>query len=217
MTGLLNIFILGLIYGFTTCSFSCMPYLAPYTIGDGRGFRDGIRGAVSFVSGKVFTYSFMGAAAAGFGSEVIKVNSRAAGYMFGAVLIMIGSSIMFRKNKQGCSGSGVSGKAVGKYSGKLPLFALGIMTSILPCLPLSALFITASGSGSAYKGALYGFLFGSGLIISPIVLAGGVLGFISGRLRTESPELKGFMTAVSGFILIFMGGAEFVRALYPGL
>ena len=216
MNELMNIFVLGLLYGFTTCSFSCMPYLAPYTFGNGNGFRDGIMGSVSFVSGKIFTYTFLGGAAAVLGGRAVTVDAKAAGCLFGAVLIITGSSLVFKKRKQSCSGSNTVTGFLGKYPGRIPLFTAGVMTSIVPCLPLSALFIMASNSGGGSTGALYGFLFGSGLMISPIVLAGGVLGFLSGRLRAERPELRSFMTACSGVILIFMGGVELIKALPAG-
>jgi thiol:disulfide interchange protein DsbD len=217
MNDLSNIFILGLIYGFTTCSFSCIPYLAPYMIGNGGGFREGIKGSVTFVSGKIFTYSLMGGIAAYFGTEVLKMNSNVISYLLGISLIVIGSSIMFKKEKKPCSGKEPIKRLLGQHSKKLPLFVLGIMTSLLPCLPLSALFLMASGSGSSYQGALYGFSFGIGLMISPIVLAGGFFGFLSGRLKMEKPELNGFMKTCSGFILIFMGGMALIRTFQSGI
>ena len=213
MTDLMNIFILGLLYGFTTCSLSCMPYLAPYTIGTGGGFREGIRGSVIFVSGKIFTYSLMGGFAAYFGSEIVKMNTKAVSYLFGVVLIAIGFLMLFRKNKTACSDKGVKKRVLTQYSGKFPLFTIGIMTSLLPCLPLSALFLMAANSGIIYKGVAYGFLFGGGLIISPIILAGGFLGFLSGRLGIERPDMKSFMKVCSAVMMIFMGGVEFLKGL----
>lgn len=214
MTDLVNIFLLGLVYGLTTCSLSCMPYLAPYAIGMGGGFREGIRGSITFVSGKVFTYSLMGAIAAYFGSEVIKFNADTVSYIFGITLIYIGLSMLLKKEKSGCSGKGFKKRLSERYFGRFPFFTLGMMTSLLPCLPLSALFLMTANSGSGYIGAVYGFLFGIGLIVSPIILAGGFLGFLSGRLGLEKPDMKNFMTVASALMMIFMGGIEFYKAAH---
>jgi thiol:disulfide interchange protein DsbD len=214
MTDMMNIFILGLLYGFTICSLSCMPYLAPYAIGAGGGFSEGVKGSVTFVSGKIFTYSLLGGIAAYFGNEVITLNTNTVSYMLGAVLVAVGVSMLRKKKKGSCSDSRIKKKIIRQYSGRLPLFTLGVMTSLLPCLPLSALFLMAANSGIIYKGAAYGFLFGSGLIISPIILAGGFLGFLSGRLGMEMPDMKSFMKVCSAVMMIFMGGVEFLKGFY---
>jgi len=156
----------------------------------------------------------MGGFAACFGNEIVKMNAKAVSYFFGTALILIGLFMFFRKEKASCSDKGIKKRILTQYSGKLPVFTLGIMTSLLPCLPLSALFIMAANSGIIYKGAAYGFLFGSGLIISPIILAGGFLGFLSGRIGIERPDMKGFMKGCSAVMMIFMGGVEFIKGFY---
>jgi cytochrome c-type biogenesis protein len=56
----LGLFTLGLTYGLTVCSLTCLPYLVPYFMGAGKGFGDGVKNTGIFISGKLFTYTIMG-------------------------------------------------------------------------------------------------------------------------------------------------------------
>lgn len=201
----INIFIIGILYGFTTCSLTCLPYLAPYMMGVGGGFRDGMKSSVFFVFGKVVTYGGLSGAAAWMGRGHIKGNEGFLKYAIGIPLIVIGLMLLLRKEKMGCS-NGPFAWVVHRSSNKrLHLFIMGTLTSIVPCAPLSALLLMAVKSGSVVIGMLYGLLYGSGLILSPLILAGGFFSFISERIRTEVPDMIRMMRTASAIVIIFMG------------
>ncbi len=183
---------LGAVYGFTMCSFACLPYLGVYLMGTGQGFGDGVRASFFFLLGKVFTYTLFGALAGALG--MVLDLSAEQGKILGLVLIATGLLLPFvaRKRCQGkCQQSGK----------RLSLFSLGMATSLLPCPPLAAVFLVAAQKGSWLLGAGYGGMFGLGLLVSPLLLAGGSLAHIT---KTIQFEAKGFTPYLQGISMVMM-------------
>ncbi|MBE9573467.1 MAG: sulfite exporter TauE/SafE family protein [Proteobacteria bacterium] len=202
---LLIIFSLGLLNGLTVCSFVCLPGLAIYSMGMGGGFQSGVQDALAFVVGKILTCGFLTGLAAYLGREFIFTGTERLKPIFGFLLIFVGLSILTRKEKTVCAPNRFREFLVRVGFKKIPVFVLGILTSLVPCPPLSAILLKASSVGSVSMGSIYGLIYGSGLIISPIIIMGGFFGYLSDSITTEVPHLKGFVKILSSAVICFMG------------
>lgn len=193
-----GLLVLGLIYGMTLCSLSCLPYLSPYLVGTGKGFKDGVRSSFVFASGKVFVYAFFGALAAYLGSKLEVNNYKLLQYTIGSILIIVGVALPFT-TKKGCTGKHRH------YGKKASLFTLGISTSLIPCPTLIAMTLLAAQKGNVVVGLLYGFLFGIGILFSPLLLAGGGIAMLSSRIKEEVKGFTPWLNSLSVFIIVMMG------------
>lgn len=191
-------FLMGLAYGFGACSLSCMPYLAPYMMGRGEGLVEGLKGSAAFVSGKVATYSFIAGVTGYLGGVFLPKDLSSLNPLFAAVLILVGVSMLMAGKKKACAYKKPA-------RGALQLFSLGVVTSAVPCAPLSALLISAASSASFTTGLSYGFVYGLGLVFSPMIVAGGLFSFMSKRLSVEKPSLVPMLQRLSAGVFILMG------------
>ncbi|MEN8256754.1 MAG: sulfite exporter TauE/SafE family protein [Thermodesulfobacteriota bacterium] len=192
---------LGVLYGCTMCSFTCLPYLGIYLMGTGQGFGDGVRASFFFLLGKVCTYTLFGALAGALG--MVLDLSATQGKVLGLVLITTGIFLPFVARKQ-CQGTC-------RQSGKrLSLFSLGMATSLLPCPPLAAVFLVAAQKGSWLLGAGYGALFGLGLFVSPLLLAGGGLAHITKTIQFEAKGFTPYLQGISMLIIVVIGLRVFI-------
>jgi len=193
-----GLLLLGLIYGMTLCSLSCLPYLSPYLVGTGKGFKDGVRSSFIFASGKVVVYAFFGALAAYLGSKLEVNNYKPLQYTIGTIVIVVGVALPFTA-KKGCTGKHrINGK-------RISLFMLGISTSLIPCPTLIAMTLLAAQKGNMAMGALYGFLFGLGIMFSPLLIAGGGISMLSMRIKEEVKGFTPYLNGLSVIIILMMG------------
>ena len=199
MPDTISLFLMGLIYGATTCTISCLPYLGPYLLCTGSGFKDGVTSTLIFLTAKLISYVALGGIAASLGhalsvNDVIPVKT-----IMGFTLIAVGICIPFIKKRKRCHNRNpVTGKGVS-------LFALGVSTSLLPCPPLMAMFLLSAKEGDIFTGVYYGLIYGLGLILSPLLLVGGGISLISERLKQEVRGFIPFMQGASVIIILIMG------------
>jgi len=201
ISDLSSLFLLGLTYGASVCSFSCLPYFGPYLIGSGSGFRDGVISTSTFAAGKILSYSCLSGIAALFGRTLtatpgIKVAM--------GLTIMLAAVSMPFITRNGCL------KRVQVVGKRFSMFALGGVSSMLPCPPLSAVLLLASQQQSIPGGILYGFCYSLGLLISPMLLIGGGIALVSHKIRLE---MRGIVPYMQGFAIIIMLalGANMIR------
>jgi len=192
-----GLFLLGLLYGATACSLTCLPYLGPYLLSTGRGFRDGVRSSLLFLSGKLICYMFVGGLSTYLGNVLMLEHSMTARWIIGIAIITFGLSIQIVRPE--CPRKG---EAIGKG---ISLFLLGLTTSLIPCPPLIAIFLVAAKSGSLISGISYGLVYGMGLVLSPLILACGVLSLIARTIRVEVNGLMPYLRTTSTVLIIFMG------------
>ncbi len=190
--------LLGLGFGFTTCSIACLPILAPYLLSFGQGFRDGAKSAFLFASGKTVAYAFLGAVAA-FAAQAFPFLDAAAGrQVHGVVLVLTGVALPFISSDR-CTG-GTRRAATG-----MSLFVAGFSSSLTPCLPVAGLAASAAGAGSALRGAGLGLAFGLGIALSPVLAGGGVLALIGKTLRQEAHRSVPLVRGIAAGVLIVTG------------
>ena len=198
MPEIFSLFLLGVVYGLTICSISCLPYLSTYLMSTGKGFRDGIKAAFVFISGKLLIYSMLGGLAAYIGSKLVVNDFLHLKYTIGGILIAVGLLLPFI-SKGGCT---KRHQLAGK---RLSLFALGVSSSLIPCPSLVSMSLLAANKGSVFIGASYGFVFGLGLMISPLVIASGVISLISKAVKVEVKGFAPYLNALSVIIIVMMG------------
>lgn len=83
-------------------------------------------------------------------------------------------------------------------------FALGLLTPLLPCGILYAMFAKASASGSVASSALTMATFGFG-IVPALLLMGSLSSFLTLRLRKGAEQLAAFAIILMGIILLLRG------------
>jgi len=190
-----SLFLLGLVYGTTVCSFTCLPYFGPYLIGSGTGFKDGVISSCAFAAGKLCMYSALGGAAALFG-RILTVTP-AHKMIMGVVLIAVAVTLPFVA-KDGCL------KRSQVASKRCSMFVLGIVSSLIPCPPLAAVLMLATQQGSVLNGVMYGFFYGLGLAVSPMLLAGGGFALVSHTIRQEVKEIAPYMQKIAMALMVII-------------
>lgn len=199
MPEIAGLFLLGVIYGATLCTVTCLPYLGPYILSTGNGFKDGLYSSFTFLAGKLITYIIMGGMAASLGAELLSENETAAKYLTGAVLLVVGGSMLLsRGDDKSCK------RRHGAVS-RTPLVMLGISTSMLPCPAVVAMFTFAVKSGSIAYGALYGGVYGAGVALSPLLIIGGGVSMIAEKLKIEVRGFMPYLRGISGILIALMG------------
>ena len=188
-----SLFLLGLAYGATVCSFSCLPYFGSYLIGSGTGFKDGVLSSCAFGVGKLCMYSALGGVAALFGRTMTVTHSHKV--LMGLILIAVAVAMPLVA-KDGCL---KRSQVVGK---RFSMFVLGVVSSFMPCPPLAAVFVLASRQEAALSGVMLGFCYGLGLVMSPMLLAGGGFALISHKIRQEVKEFAPYMQKIAMGIMI---------------
>lgn len=197
MAELGGLLLLGFTYGGTFCALTCLPYLGPFLLSTGDGFRDGLRSSALFLFGKLFVYTSLGGLAAylGKGLELDKIE--ASKYIVGATLFAVGIFIVFsRKGK--CEKNVRKGE-------KVSALFLGVTTSLTPCPALIVVFTLAVKNGSVLSGVLYGAVYGLGVAVSPLLIIGAGISTIGGRLKENIGGFMPYLRAAAGFLVVMTG------------
>ncbi len=190
------LFFLGIFSGLTVCGFSCLPLLGPFLLSTGNGFKDGISATVLFILGKITAYSALGGLAALLGHALFIDSSGAMRFVSGAPLIAAGVTLPLLYRKK-------CGAACRIRS--ISCLGLGLVTSLLPCPSLMAVFALAAKEGNVMHGLLYGLAFSSGLMVSPLLIIGGGISMISDKIRREAARFMPAVQVMSGIIMILLG------------
>ena len=204
---------MGIFYGLTLCSFSCLPIIGPYIFGAQAGFKQGFSATGVFVAAKVVTYTLLGAISGLLGSVVLE-EIPADRLLSGSGVIIILVGILAWRRRNACDQKGRNeGGVPCQPRTKRHMVTLGIVTSLMPCLPLSAILLYAATSQSVLTGATLAFLFGIGTAVSPLYyIGGGSAGWISKKIREAIPMHQGILQKISSIVLILMG----IKLLFLG-
>lgn len=189
---------MGLLYGTTVCSLTCLPYLGLYLLSTGRGFTDGVKSSLLFLSGKLICYTFAGGLSAYLGSILMPEESIFAKQIMGIAIIAFGLSIFLTGRNGHCSRIQGTGKTI-------TLFITGVSTSLIPCPPLITMLLLAAKSGSFVSGATYGMVYGLGIAISPLIIACGGLSLISKTVKKEAGGIMPYLQGISAVMIVIMG------------
>lgn len=209
----LGSFAIGLVYGLGVCTASCLPYIAGYVAGIGADFRQGVKVTLIFNAGRILAYAVIGALIGLIGGLVTTIAPNVwspfqvyASVIFGAVTVAIGINILLKARKlHECTvheTKAVSGGKLNRLGVNLGAFSLGLTRGLIICPPLIALLLTYALPFSNPAGSMsLAILFGLGTAISPLLLLGGVTGW----LLNKAPLFRKWISLAGGGILILFG------------
>ena len=201
----LYIFLQGVVLGVGPCFFICGPVLLPFVVGTRKNFKEGLKATGWVLGGKVLVYTMLGALFGTFGYWAQKVifASFYTNLMWtaaGLILIVFGVFIALGEKTRVCPV--LREKAI-LHSNK-GLFTLGVLIGLTPCLPLMGILTEiALISNRFWQGAFYGLSFGFGTALSPLLIAGVLLPWLSGFIKTE--VFVRVIEIVSGILVTLVG------------
>ncbi len=209
----LGSFAIGLIYGLGVCTASCLPVLAGYVAGIGAGFRKGIRVTLIFNSGRILGYALIGVII-GLLSGLITLVAPGvlspfqiySSIIFGLITIAIGINILFKARKpHECNIQDTNLTVMEKnrrFGFDFGAFTLGLSRGLILCPPLVSLLLLYALPFSSPVGTMtLAVLFGLGTIISPLLILGGVTGW----LLSKAPLFRKWISIAGAVVLIGLG------------
>lgn len=213
----LDALIIGLGYGLGVCTASCLPYVAGYVAGIGAGFRQGIRVTLIFNAGRIVAYALVGALVGLVGGLLTVVASDAiapfqvySSLVFGAITIVIGIGVIWKaKRNLGCDLHATASAKFGRFGVDAGAFSLGLSRGLIICPPLALLLLYALPFSTPLGSVTLAVLFGLGTTISPLLVLGGVTGW----LLNKAPLFRKWISLAGGVILIMLGVISLITSL----
>jgi sulfite exporter TauE/SafE len=208
----------GLLYGLVVCTASCLPIVTGYIAGVGAGFGRGVKISLIFNSGRILAYALIGALIGLFGGLFRLFVSDAAispfqvysSMAFGVVTIVIGASIFLKSRKScDCNVQNTNLAAKGRFGFDVGAFSLGLSRGLVVCPPLVALLIYSLPFASPVGSVGIAVLFGLGTTLSPILLLGGVTGW----LLNKAPLFRKWVSIAGAAVLIGLGIVTIVSSI----
>ena len=209
-----GVFVIGVIYGLTTCTFSCLPVVGTYIVGTRSSFSGGFNATVVFSMAKIAGYTAMGVLCGLLGNIAkVYLSSPVVLAACGSVMLFIGVFLLFSRKTKGCyTGKCLPARNIHRQN-SIQLILLGLVMSFIPCLPYTAIMAGAAASGSALQGGITAFLFGLGTALSPLLLFGGVVGWLTGQTGEQIPDHTHIIRKLGVLMIIFMGGRIVFQSL----
>jgi len=217
----LTAFATGLLYGLAVCTASCLPYLASYIAGVGADFRKSLGITAIFNSGRIAAYALIGGIVGLFSGLFRLFVSKAAispfqtysSLAFGIVTVIIGASIILKaRSPCECSPSNgkslVTPKVTGRFGFDYRAFSLGLSRGLILCPPLATLLAFSVPFSTPLGSVVLAVLFGLGTALSPMLLLGGVTGW----LLDKAPLLRKWISIGGAAILIILGLVSIINA-----
>lgn len=209
----LGAFVGGLFFGLAYCTASCLPVVAGYIAGVGSGFKQSIRITLIFNTGRIIAYTLIGALIGLFSgllgffisAEAISPFQIYSSFAFGLVTVVIGVMLLIQARKDRCDCSDTNTiVAVGRFKRfgvDFGAFTLGFTRGLIVCVPLILLLSTSLTLVDPVGSIAIAVLFGLGTSISPLLLLGGVTGW----LLSKAPLFRKWISITGGIILILLG------------
>jgi sulfite exporter TauE/SafE len=209
----LGAFVGGLFFGLAYCTASCLPVVAGYIAGVGSGFKQSIKITLIFNTGRIIAYTLIGALIGLFSgllgffvsAEAISPFQIYSSLAFGLVTVVIGVILLFQARKPRCDCSSSDTKIavdrVRRFGVDFGAFTLGFTRGLIVCAPLILLLSTSLTLVDPIGSIAIAVLFGVGTTISPILILGGVTGW----LLNKAPLFRKWISITGGIILILLG------------
>ena len=210
----------GVLYGLVFCTSSCLPYLASYIAGVGADFRKGVIVTLIYNAGRITAYALIGVLLgllSGVFRFAVTVSSLAvfqqySSYVFGLVTIVIGVTILLKSQKpRACTPENnetLPAKKTGRFD--LRAFSLGLSRGLIVCPPLALLLLYSVPFGAPVDSFFVALLFGLGTTLSPMLLLGGVTGW----LLNKAPLFRKWLSIAGGGILVALGVLAIVNSIF---
>jgi sulfite exporter TauE/SafE len=207
----------GFLYGLVFCTSTCLPYVASYIAGINAGFRRGMTVTMIFNAGRITAYAIIGAAIGALrllvDESMRTVFQTYSAYLFSITTLIIGVSILLRKNPAGCNCVAEELQKPSKHRllerFDLRAYSLGLTRGMILCAPLLTILAYAVSFASPIDSLLLAVLFGVGTALSPIILLGGATGW----LLNKAPLFRIWISRAGGIALIVLGAVMLVDTI----
>ena len=203
-----KLFIMGLTLGLTSCLLLCAPILVPYIGASQNGWKKGLKATLVFSLSRLLSYTLQGLVAGISGTILFSfiysgTSARAIWITGGALVAFLGILIIFGQDPRLRLCHTLRGR-ISDDSTK-SMLVLGLIIAFSPCLPLlGALTYIALQARSWLEGMLYGFYFGIGTTISPLLPLGILAGAIPKKVF-KNPLFYEIFKRICGFLLFILG------------
>ncbi|MDR2700050.1 MAG: sulfite exporter TauE/SafE family protein [Nitrososphaerota archaeon] len=209
----------GFIYGLVACTATCLPYIAGYIASVGTSFRRSVLTTLIFNAGRITAYTLIGALLGVFGGLVrffaddstLSLLQAYSTIVFSIVTIIIGVSLLSKNRKPSscnCNQPPLNPKwLTNKFD--VGAFTLGLSRGLVLCPPLIALLLSSVLFASPIDSVAFAVLFGIGTAISPMLLIGGVTGW----LLSKAPLLRTYIALAGAIIIILLGIITLISSL----
>ena len=202
-----ELFLLGVVMSFGPCTLHCSALMIPYIAATKNGWKAGLSTMLVFLVVRIAVYTLLGLLA-GIAGRMISVKL----HEYQAVLSAVAGSVIAGFGIMILTGLDPGNKLCRfirrRVSGKDSKGGVAVMSialSMVPCVSLLAvLSYIAFKAPHTAAGALYGFSFGLGKLVSPLIPLGMAAGWISRRLR-PGERLQKIVTLICGVLLVVMG------------
>ncbi|MCL2691498.1 MAG: sulfite exporter TauE/SafE family protein [Candidatus Bathyarchaeota archaeon] len=229
----LTSFVTGLLYGLVACTATCLPYLASYIAGTGAGFRKSLIITLTFNSGRIIAYTLIGASISLF-SGLLHILADDSAFLtfqaystiaFSIVTILIGTILLYKNKKPTCNcphpptittttivnsqqpSTNKKTSFIRKFD--VGAFTLGLSRGLILCPPLIFFLLYSIPFAKPIDSTIYAALFGIGTAISPMILIGGVTGW----LLTKADLLRRYITLAGAIIIIVLGISTLISSI----
>ena len=206
MVNLIELFTIGITVAFGPCLFFCTPIVLSYIAATQDSGRKGFKSVLIFSLSRAFIYVLLGLLAGLFGKilttslDKYSLTIYITGGVFislSGILILLGKNI----NLPIC-------QILRKYTVENNIrnsIVLGIIIGLLPCTPLLGILVYISLiSKDLWQGAILGFSFGMGTIISPLIIFGILVSSLPKKI-IRNPTTFEIFKKFCGFLLFLFG------------
>ena len=206
MSNLIELFSIGITMAFGPCLFFCTPIVLSYIAGTQESGRKGFQSVLIFSLSRAIIYVLLGSLAGFLGKILTATLDKytLTIYIIGGTFISLsGILILMGKNPNLhlC-------QILRKYTTENNIrssIILGIIIGLLPCTPLLGILVYISLiSKGLWQGALLGFSFGVGTIISPLIILGILVSALP-KIIIKSPKVLEIFKKACGFLLFLFG------------
>lgn len=210
---IVSLFLTGLFFGYGPCLLSCAPLLISYIAATKENAWGGLRVYVIFSLTRLLVYLVFGFLVGLLGEWALhrflgSVLLRVLFFVFGIFLIFLGVLLLLRKFEVSQKCPALFQRTLGPRDTK-NVILFGLIVSFSPCLPLVAMLgYIAMISDHWAKGIFYMTAFGLGTVVSPMVVAAMLAGWMAKALKSHQGVFRtlqiicGLIICVLGFHLI---------------
>jgi thiol:disulfide interchange protein DsbD len=201
------LFVTGFFMGLGPCLAFCGPILFPYIAGSEKSWLGGLKDILIFSASRVVIYAILGLLASNIGYFLTELISspkfNLIKYLGVGIFVLLLGIIMILGRTKFFFCRLLHRETIEKSTKSMIL--LGILIGISPCLPLLGALATIAGLAKGpLVGAFWGFSFGLGTAISPLIILALVAGGL-GKLLSLKPILHQVTSRICGLFLIYFG------------
>ncbi len=211
---------LGLAFGMSSCTLTCLPYLAPVFLASDGGIRQSWRTLLPFSLGRLTVYAAF-STLAGIAGQLLDENeiSRNVRWVMGIAAVVVGIALLLRRGAgQTCQAKAAPEVPLNQFGSTTPprlllpggLFLMGVGIALTPCVPLGSVLYSAASVGDALHGLALGLGFGLGAITIPSLFYGIGFAHLGSNLRERLQTWRPRIERLSALLLILVGARNLI-------